>query len=127
MQEKDIQRLFTHIRGLLPNCKTVPRLTHTTANALCKAFDGYSYEQIEAAATQCAHEKPFWPDTSELSAHLPKLGIKTYGDDDGAWMREWCAEWQESVHKAGLITAGEAKDQGMSVAEWARTLNEAGL
>ncbi|SBV94101.1 hypothetical protein KL86CLO1_10468 [uncultured Eubacteriales bacterium] len=70
MEQKDIQELFTYIKGKLPKAKP-KTLTPRIAAAWCKEMDGYTLEQLKCAVDDWTALKPFWPDADELKALLP--------------------------------------------------------
>ena len=126
---EDIQSLFTHIKLLLPDNKSVPRLTKEMARVWCDTFEGYTLEQLKSAANQQAKVSRYWPNITEIAAHLPSSSNREQRDEDWEKMEELYAWWREE--KERLRAAGlpgsllDAKEAGMTFSAYTQLLEEA--
>lgn len=129
----DIQSLFSHIKLLLPESKATPRLTRELAQAWCDTFDGYSVDQLKHAANQRAKVSRYWPNITEIAAHLPPLPDRrrvsnTAIDEDWESMLElhrWWAKEKEKRNAAGIPSLPDAMVQGMTGIQWLEKLEQA--
>lgn len=131
LEISDIQKLFTHLREVHPNCPPdkIPRLTISLAKMWAGTFAGYSYQQVEDAADRRAAENRFWPDASEIKAYLPKRMEARQELDSSMleavkWVADVGADYRRRLKEAGLPTFAEARAQGMTCAEWAEMTKE---
>lgn len=131
---EDIQRLFTHCREVHQNCPTdkIPKLTTGLAKMWIKAFDGYSYQQVEAAIDDRAAENRFWPQAAEVKPYLPLPCGRTERTGlvlSPFWLEllKRNRERKARARAAGLPTYEEAAAQGMSLMEWCNLLDESGF
>lgn len=61
------------------------------------------------------------------AGRLEKNAGRKSAEDSGGKLRRWYCEWADECHKKGCKTYAEARRSGVSVAENAERLREAGL
>lgn len=135
MTKQDVEKLFTLLEVLCPSAGKKSR-DNAVLTAWALVLEPFDYEDVKAAAVIRARENRFFPDPAELVAYLPKRpssSVRT-SPEEGAKsgeverLRERWYEQRKAWEKAGLpATAFEAKERGMSAAEWFKAVDNAGL
>ena len=131
MNRQDVCRLFDLLEQLYQG-KRKPR-DNVTLAIWAEVLKPWSYEQVRGASICRARENRYFPDPSELTAYLPIAPNEMPVDQGLAEslkqqeIDRWWAQRKAALDAAGLPTSAEFVQNGGTVAEYWRLLEEAGI
>lgn len=128
MEKTEMRAIWDMMAAVRPSDKrlTDKRLMQVWWDAL----SDYDAQTVRQAVAEHLRRSNYFPDLSELN--LPPLAGKRLRDepygDSVERLRERWYEQRKAREKAGLpASAFEAKERGMSAAEWFKAVDDAGL
>jgi len=135
MTKADVLKLFDMLNSLYPNSPH-PEKDKNKVLAWTLAFESCSYEDVKQAVLANLKRSRFFPDPAELWEVMPKQEAQLEENKRGPdskdlaamrWLQEYYRDKQERCSEAGIPTALEAREKGMSVWEWVEIATQAGI
>lgn len=134
MNAEEIPKLLDMLDTLCPDSRH-PARDKKTLYGYFLALEPYSYEDVRAKALEHIRASKYYPRISELIPEAEpgdesKEQAKRYDmptPETVSELREECAKIRERCHAAGIPSPLEAKQQGVSYAEWSRRAREANV
>ena len=133
MEKQDITKLLTLLGTIYPNVKK-PK-GEAVVEAWFLVLEPWSYEDAKKAVILRARDNIYFPNPSELIPYLPKpetlkaeeAPMPEPSDADLEKFYAKAGEQRERWHEAGIPTPSEAKNQGMTYADWEKMAKGAGV
>lgn len=138
LTNEELEKLFV----LLENTHGSKKADRSKSSRLAwlEVLRPWTYDQVREAAFRRARENPYFPSAAEIAAYCPPVPDEynrrnrpLAGLDLARWQKqlEWSERYRDMKRRrreAGLPeTAWAAKEAGMSVEEYDRMVEEAGL
>ena len=138
LRKSDIKNLFIYINQLHPDCPVdkLRKLTDAVAELWIESLSGYEIEQLQRAARDHARVCRYWPSLSEIMERLPEVPVgerMRYAPPGRVELEhrrksvEWQEQWHQELKERGLPNMREAIEAGMSLGQWRRQLEDAGV